>query len=199
MTLSWGDLAPIDTARPAPSAEERVATRLAALALAIARRTDLWRPIVRHDADLRWHCRLANLDDVEIWLLGWTAEQEVELHDHGGSAGAFAVAAGELSETYTEHGDRRPLRTAFCPAGIARAFGPTRIHHVTNRGSEPATSVHVYSPPLTAMSFYELAPGRAPRPVRVERILDDEGAGEERARPLPFATLDLQQQEEALR
>lgn len=174
MTLSWGDIAPTQsTAQPVP-ALHALPHRLAALALAIARRPDLWRPLVRHDPDLRWHCRLADLGDVEVWLLGWTFAQEVELHDHGGSAGAFAVAAGELFEDFTEIGDPRPLRSAFCPAGVARAFGPTRIHHVTNRSSAPATSVHVYSPPLTAMRFYDVAPGRAPQSFRTERIVAED-------------------------
>lgn len=171
MTLAWGDLAPKDLERPARGGLERW---LAALALAIAHREDLWRPIVRHDPDLRWHTRLATLDDVEIWLLGWTHTQEVVLHDHGGSSGAFAVAEGELYEHYTELDARGPLRTSFAPAGVARGFGPGRIHHVTNRAHAPATSVHVYSPPLDAMRFYELAPDGTPNAVRVERVLADE-------------------------
>lgn len=172
MTLSWGDLAPTEGSLGA--ALEPMQRRLATLALAIARRPDLWRATVRHDPDLRWHCRLADLGDVEIWLLGWTDAQEVVLHDHGGSAGAFAVAEGELCEEYTERGVVGPLQSVFCPAGIARAFGPERIHHVTNRASAPATSIHVYSPPLTTMSFYELTPGDVPREVRVEHVLPED-------------------------
>jgi hypothetical protein len=177
MTLSWGDVAPKDLEKPPRASRDGGLERwLAALALAIARRSDVWRPVVRHDADLRWHGRLATLDDVEVWLLGWTHAQDVELHDHGGSSGAFAVAEGELCEQHTELGARGALRTAFCPAGIARSFGPGRIHHVSNHASAPATSIHVYSPPLDAMRFYDLAPDGAPRPVRVERILPGDGA-----------------------
>ena len=192
MTLSWVDPTSLAALRPAAPISSAPQARLGELALAIARRPDLWRAVVRHDPDLRWHCRLAELGDVEVWLLGWTFEQEVEWHDHGGSLGAFAVAEGELCETYTERGDRRPLRTAHCPAGSSRAFGATRIHHVTNRAGAPATSIHVYSPPLTAMSFYELAPGRAPEPVRVERILDQDAAGEDRVPPWSGGTPELQ-------
>lgn len=176
MTLSWGDIAPRNPdAQPAPALRD-LPGRLAALALAIARRPDLWRPIVRHEPELRWHCRLADLGDVEVWLLAWTFEQEVELHHHGGSSGAFAVAEGELCEDFTELGDPRPLRSALCPAGVARAFGPSRIHHVTNRSSAPATSIHVYSPPLSAVHFYEKVPGSAPESFRTERIVAGDAA-----------------------
>jgi hypothetical protein len=173
MTLSWGGLAPVEDT-PRQDAADTIQARLARFALAVARRTDLWRPFVRHDPELRWHARLANLGDVEIWLLGWLHEQQVELHDHGGSAGAFAVAEGELCEEFTARDARGPLRRAVCPAGSVRAFGPERVHHVTNRGSAPATSIHVYAPPLSAMHFYDLAPGATPRAVRTEHVLQEE-------------------------
>ena len=174
MTLPWGNPAPDVEGATRPQAADTIEERLARFALAIARREDLWRPIVRHDPELRWHARLANLGDVEVWLLAWTHEQAVELHDHGGSAGAFAVAEGELREDFTERGVRGPLEHVLCPAGALRAFGPGRVHHVTNRASAPATSVHVYAPPLSAMHFYDLAPGQAPRAVRTEQILQEE-------------------------
>jgi hypothetical protein len=179
MTLAWGDLASLAPDDAAPAAVDATAPqeRLAAFALAIARRPDLWRPLIRHDADLRWHCRLADLGDSEVWLLGWTSDQEVEWHDHGGSAGAFAVAEGELHETYTERGDPAPLRTARCPVGSTRAFGASRIHHVTNRAGAPATSIHVYAPRLTAMRFYDLTPGQPPGQIRTERILSGDAIG----------------------
>lgn len=174
MTLSWGERAPDERTTRPDVAVDTLEARLARFALAVARREDLWRPIVKHDPHLRWHARLADLGDVEVWLLGWTHEQEVDLHDHGGSAGAFAVAEGELCELFTTRGSRAPLRRAVCSSGGVRAFGPERVHHVTNVARTPATSVHVYAPPLTAMHFYDLAPGDAPRPVRTELILQEE-------------------------
>jgi hypothetical protein len=45
-------------------------------------------------------------------------------------------------------------------AGGARAFGPRYIHDVRNAAaSSVAVSVHAYSPPLPAMTRYELTPG----------------------------------------
>jgi hypothetical protein len=43
------------------------------------------------------------------------------------------------------------------------------VHDVVNAGDEPAVSVHVYAPPLVAMTFYEVA-GDAVRPVRTEAV-----------------------------
>ncbi|MBY0278054.1 cysteine dioxygenase family protein [Candidatus Binatia bacterium] len=174
MTPSWGEHAPDESTTRRDARAETLEARLARFALAVARREDLWRPIVKHDPRQRWHARLADLGDVEIWLLGWTREQEVELHDHGGSAGAFAVAEGELHEHFTTRGALGPLRRAVCRTGGVRAFGPDRVHHVTNVARTPATSVHVYAPPLTAMRFYDLAPGNAPQAVRTELVLQEE-------------------------
>jgi predicted metal-dependent enzyme (double-stranded beta helix superfamily) len=38
--------------------------------------------------------------------------------------------------------------------GRVTSFGPGVVHGVSNSGHRPATSVHVYSPPLTSMTFY---------------------------------------------
>ena len=38
-------------------------------------------------------------DDHDTWLIGWDSFQGVDLHDHGGSAGALYVVEGELLET----------------------------------------------------------------------------------------------------
>ena len=73
---------------------------------------------------------------------------ERRLHDHGGSAGAFSVVSGELDEASLEAG-ATVVRT-FSP-GETSGFGPSRVHAVANRGDSVATSVHVYSPPLSSM------------------------------------------------
>ena len=42
--------------------------------------------------------RLEGPDGSEAWLIGWPPGAETGWHDHGGSRGAFATAAGELAE-----------------------------------------------------------------------------------------------------
>jgi hypothetical protein len=45
-------------------------------------------------------------------------------------------------------------------AGVVRSFGPRYIHDVRNTStSSVAVSVHAYSPPLSAMTRYDLTPG----------------------------------------
>ena len=89
-----------------------------------------------------------------MWLIGWDSFQGVDLHDHGGSAGALYVVEGELLELSTRQEGTRPLHEQSLPAGTARAFGPGHVHRVVNPSAAVATSVHVYSPPLVDMDFY---------------------------------------------
>lgn len=94
-------------------------------------------------------------DDFEVWVIHWPAGGQLELHDHGGSAGALWVRAGTLVEgAWT--GDQEAHRRLR--AGHGTAFGPSHVHDVVNRGPGPATSVHAYSPPLASMTFYRPDP-----------------------------------------
>ena len=90
-------------------------------------------------------------DDVEVWVIHWPAGGHLELHDHGGSAGALVVVGGTLEETYVGPDGLAGRRLG---SGGGTAFGPAYVHDVVNTGVGPATSVHVYSPPLPAMTFY---------------------------------------------
>ncbi len=40
-------------------------------------------------------------------------------------------------------------------AGDTVQFGRRHVHAISNLGTRPATSVHVYSPPLRSMAFYD--------------------------------------------
>jgi len=45
-------------------------------------------------------------------------------------------------------------RCQIFPLAARLQFGGDHVHAVVNRGEAGATSVHVYSPPLSSMSFY---------------------------------------------
>jgi predicted metal-dependent enzyme (double-stranded beta helix superfamily) len=113
-----------------------------------------WHALARHDAAERWSLRLAVAADHDVWLIGWAPGQGVELHDHAGSSGAFVVVGGELVEQAAGRENVAPLGRRGLTAGMALAFGPGHIHRVANESTEPATSIHLYSPPLSAMDFY---------------------------------------------
>jgi Cysteine dioxygenase type I len=125
-----------------------------------AARPDDWPFAPRFDPVRRWYGRLAELADHEVWLLTWLPRQATDLHDHCGSAGAFLVASGTLTEqTVVRRGDTYALTDTVLPAGGGRQFGAHHIHRVANTGNTPAVSVHAYGPALRAMSRYRLEGG----------------------------------------
>jgi predicted metal-dependent enzyme (double-stranded beta helix superfamily) len=140
------------------SAALRTALRPSDLAQ-IARRTadqpELWRALVRFEADRRWYVRLARGDEHEVWLLTWLPGQQTGFHDHGESSGAFVVANGALTERAVAAG-RPESPGRRLEAGSVRSFGSHYVHDVRNDGIDPAVSIHAYSPPLTSMQRFEL-------------------------------------------
>jgi predicted metal-dependent enzyme (double-stranded beta helix superfamily) len=133
---------------------------------------EIWWPRLRRDSGRRWYVPLLEEEDFEAWLLGWPVGQGIELHDHGSSSGALVVVEGTLTETYVEACDwARPggmLRHRLLAEGDLVAFGPDHIHDVVNGGHRQALSIHVYSPRLRSMTFYENRPDRGLAAVRTE-------------------------------
>lgn len=154
-------------------------TRLYHLARQLADRADLWRPHVRFARDNRWSVRVAVTDDYEAWLLTWLPGQSTGLHDHGGSAGAFAVVEGALEESTLApaYSPRVPRPAALVhrtlSTGRVRAFGPDYVHDVTNTGRVPAVSLHVYAPALETMHRFVLDDAGTPHVVARETAGSD--------------------------
>jgi mannose-6-phosphate isomerase-like protein (cupin superfamily) len=91
--------------------------------------------------------------DFEVWVIHWPVGGVLQLHDHGGSAGALWVVGGTLEEG-TMSNDverRRQIRS-----GDGVSFGPEHVHDVVNPGTAVATSVQVYSPPMEQMTFFRV-------------------------------------------
>jgi quercetin dioxygenase-like cupin family protein len=118
-------------------------------------------------ADSRWYTRLHTDDDLDVWLISWVAGHPTELHDHCGSLGALTVLSGSLNE-YRWDGER--LRRRQLEAGDQAAFPLGWVHDVAaaHTASPETLSVHAYSPPLTAMSYYEVTPRQRLRRTRTE-------------------------------
>jgi len=134
-----------------PTARPVGADVLAAIAAGLAAVTLPWE--LGHDEDptqRRFH-RVLTTDAYEAWVICWPSGESLDMHDHGGSAGAFSVVSGELDEATIDAGVEvvRTIRR-----GDTAAFGASRVHAVANRGDTVATSVHVYSPPLSSMVYY---------------------------------------------
>lgn len=111
---------------------------------------------VQADPRHRWHVRLHADDRADVWLISWTTEQGTELHDHGDSSGAFVVVDGELTESlWTPDG----LTDACRAPNESVVFDRRYVHDVRNHAERTAVSVHVYSPPLTLMHYYDVEDG----------------------------------------
>jgi predicted metal-dependent enzyme (double-stranded beta helix superfamily) len=111
---------------------------------------------VQYDEDERWHQRLYRDQRVDLWLISWLPSQGTQLHDHGGSSGAFTVLSGELSEAIYQPSSGGALKDHGRSAGASVGFGSRYVHDVRNLSDNPAVSVHAYSPPLTTMTFYDV-------------------------------------------
>lgn len=140
------------------SRRTRPRRNLAEIATRLADQTDLWEPLVDYDPVSRYYARLASEPDFEAWLLTWLPGQGTDWHDHGGSAGAFTVVRGQLTEHHAivsqDTAPRIEPDPRLLAEGSLRAFGTKHIHRVTNTQLEPAASVHVYSPALVEMTTY---------------------------------------------
>ena len=102
---------------------------------------DRWAHLLRYDPDERFAHLVERTGDQEVWLMSWLPGQQTDLHDHGGSTGAFAVVSGTLAELVARPGTRVEHRLV---PGQIRVFGPRYVHQIRNPGPDPAVSIHVY-------------------------------------------------------
>jgi predicted metal-dependent enzyme (double-stranded beta helix superfamily) len=158
------------TGQPPVDPTER-RTGAAGLAAALAAVSQRWLSLVEYRPASRWTHLLptrdaaslldpdlhADLAGAQVWLLSWLPSQGTPLHDHGSSAGAFAVVRGTLTERMvaaSTNGTRDA--TSLLTGGRVRHFGSHYVHQVANLGDQPAVSVHVYTPGLTVMNTYRV-------------------------------------------
>ncbi|WP_081286464.1 cysteine dioxygenase [Mycobacterium asiaticum] len=135
----------------------------------------------------RWFTRIHGDEELDIWLISWVPGHPTELHDHGGSLGALTVLSGSLNEF---RWDGRKLRRRRLDAGDQAGFPLGWVHDVVwaprpvdppvrvtapAPALEPTLSVHAYSPPLTAMSYYEVTGRNTLRRQRTELTDQPEG------------------------
>jgi rhodanese-related sulfurtransferase/quercetin dioxygenase-like cupin family protein len=143
----------VDLLRALAPDEGRLSPRqLRSVTTTLAARRDLWSDLVVRDPDVRWYLPLHRSRAVDVWLLAWERGQDTNWHDHGGSSGSLTLSEGSLVEQYRTPGGRTSYRQLA--QGQAIAFGPGHVHNVGHVGEGPAASVHAYSPPLVAMTYY---------------------------------------------
>lgn len=155
-----------------PSARVGGEPLVASIAAGLAEVSVPWELATGTTPHERCYQLLLSTDRYDAWLIHWPVGTGIDAHDHGGSAGAFAVVSGELDEDVTTDGSTLTRRLG---PGDTVSFGDDHVHAVSNRGAVGATSVHVYAPPLRTMGFYRTEESGQ---LVIERIDDvDEARG----------------------
>jgi predicted metal-dependent enzyme (double-stranded beta helix superfamily) len=142
-----------------PHGQDLSDEQLLAVANEIAARPALWSHYIAHDPTHRTYEQLLRDEHLDVWLLCWSHDHDTGFHDHDLSAGAVAVVAGSVREERLVLGrppDAPISRLAH--AGSSFAFGASDIHRVLHAGTEPAVTIHAYSPPLVRMGSYAIEP-----------------------------------------
>jgi predicted metal-dependent enzyme (double-stranded beta helix superfamily) len=137
---------------PRPRGRDLSAPELEAFVRELAERPELWIELVKHDASQRVYEELLSDAHLTAWLICWMDDQDTGFHDHDTSAGAVAVVGGRVREERLAIGGQ-PRKRTFA-VGDSFRFAPADIHRVRHGGSDPAVTLHVYSPLLARMGAY---------------------------------------------
>ncbi len=102
-------------------------------------------PYVDYDENERWHQRLYRDQRVDVWLISWLPTQGTQLHDHGGSSGAFTVLTGTLTEAVFSTGachncNRRSGDRVRRARGVVSDQPTSSIAAVVTSKTKPRTS-----------------------------------------------------------
>jgi hypothetical protein len=145
----------------APAGENLTRPQLAGLATALGREPRFWSYLVRHNPQQRYFHQLYRDANLDAWLICWLDAQDTGYHDHELSSGAVYVVEGVLSEDYFYRDADGWIheRTRERHAGTVFDFDGTSIHGVRHAGGPPATSIHIYSPALWRMGYYQPGEG----------------------------------------
>ena len=112
---------------------------LAAIAAGLAAVTVPWELGHSEVPSERRYERVLSTAAYEAWVIYWPSGGSLDLHDHGGSAGAFSVVSGQLDEATIELGDEGGARHCRGRDG-RRCRGPGSCHRKpgVRRGHERA-------------------------------------------------------------
>ena len=93
---------------------------------------------------------------LDVWLICWTNQQDTGFHDHDVSAGAVRIVEGELVEDQFGFRDGGFHQLSVTHrAGSTFDFDASHVHRLRHRDGLVATSLHVYSPALWRMGYYD--------------------------------------------
>jgi len=116
----------------------------------------LWEPLVHHTPDQRHYELLHHDESTMAWVISWMDDHDTGFHDHDLSAGAVAVARGQIREERLRVG--APPLSCVYSSGDVLDFEASEIHRISHEPGDPAVTIHVYSPPLRRMGAYVVEP-----------------------------------------
>jgi cysteine dioxygenase len=91
-------------------------------------------------------------ENFELVVICWKPGQASAIHDHGKSNCLYLVVEGDMTEELYARGERgqepRKTRTRPWKRGDITISAGTDIHRISNQGTAPLVTVHIYSPPL---------------------------------------------------
>jgi Cysteine dioxygenase type I len=94
-------------------------------------------------------------EDSVAWLNVMTEPRDTGYHDHDGSAvGVYVLQGSVTNEGLPVAGPRRPRRYG---SGDSFSVPGSGIHRMDHQAG--AVTIHVYSPPLRAIGYYEIVDG----------------------------------------
>jgi Cysteine dioxygenase type I len=94
----------------------------------------------------------------DVWLTTWPNGSDLEPHDHGDVRSVLQVIDGELTEAYSDRPMHVEAAVRTLKRGSVTVAEPTVVHSLSNRSGRDATTLHVYSPPLIDVTFFDLHP-----------------------------------------
>ena len=139
---------------PRPHGRDLSGAELQEFVAELADRPELWIHLVKHDSTQRVYEELLSDEHLTAWLICWMDEHDTGFHDHDVSSGAVAVVSGAVREERLAIDG--PTRRGVFRAGASFHFAASDIHRVSHAGSDPAVTLHVYSPPLLRMGAYAI-------------------------------------------
>ena len=118
----------------------------------------------------RSYVRLPSGSGCEVWLIVWPPGSRAPLHDHGPASAVASVLCGELQELLQVGSG--PFVERSWRAGATLAIPEGARHEVWNEGEQTAYSLHVYTPRLASMTFYERTQAGEVQVLRSEHAED---------------------------
>jgi predicted metal-dependent enzyme (double-stranded beta helix superfamily) len=131
-------------------------------------------PLGEDDPSTPRSVRLLATASYDVWLITWPDGSGLEPHDHGGVRSVLHVVGGELVEIVADYVDGQPPRARMLRQGDTVRAKPSFVHDLANRSGADATTLHVYSPPLSEISFFNLHTDTECERLRTTAVVDQE-------------------------